>query len=68
MRRGTTNDPKLFISPPVLNANTTPSKLQNTSGEDGSKKQDEECPSIIANLQNYRRNECNLVGMEVKEK
>jgi hypothetical protein len=51
MCRGATNDPKLLISPPVLNTDTTPSKLQNTGSKDGGKKQNEEHSSIIANLQ-----------------
>lgn len=50
MGRDTTDDPKLFIPPPFINANTTPSHLQDAGGEDGEEERDEPKTREVADL------------------
>lgn len=50
MGRDTTNDPKLLVSPPLVDPNPTPSHLKDTSRKDGEKEGDEPYTCNVANL------------------
>lgn len=45
-----TDDPKLFIPPPFINANTTPSHLQDAGGKNGKEERDEPKTRKVADL------------------
>uniref|UniRef100_A0A251VT22 Uncharacterized protein n=1 Tax=Helianthus annuus TaxID=4232 RepID=A0A251VT22_HELAN len=47
-----TDDPKLFVSPPVFDAHATPPELQNSGGENGDKEKNKPHTSIVAYLNN----------------
>jgi hypothetical protein len=53
MSRSATNDPELFIPPPILNADTTPTQFKETRGENRDKKENEPHASIVTDLKNY---------------
>ena len=48
--RDTSNDPELFIPPPLVNSNTTPPHLEDTSGKNWNKERNEPNTSEVANL------------------
>jgi len=50
MGRDTSNNPELFIPPPLINANTTPPHLEDTSGKNWKKERDKPNTSEVANL------------------
>lgn len=47
-----TNDPELFIPPPVFNTNTTPSQLKNSSSENRNEEENEPHASKVTYLPN----------------
>jgi hypothetical protein len=47
----TSNNPELFIPPPLVDANTTPPHLEDTSGEYWNEERDEPDTGKVANLQ-----------------
>nr|GLL32037.1 hypothetical protein HannXRQ_Chr01g0031141 [Ipomoea trifida] len=46
-----TNNPELFVSPPILDTHTAPPKLQYTSGKNGDEEKNEPRTSVVAYLQ-----------------
>ena len=51
MRRDTTNDPKLFVPPPLIDSNATPPHLQDSSSKDGKEEGDEPYACKVTDLQ-----------------
>ena len=52
MGRNTTDNPKLFVSPPLVDSNTAPPHLKYTGCEDGKKERDKPYTCNVTNLQN----------------
>jgi len=61
--RCTTNDPELFISPPILNGYPTPPQLKNASGSNGHEEQDEPHAGKVANLQRMHQEQIQQISV-----